>query len=326
MKNGLVNVICAMALLSGCPTETTPGTDSGPSGTDTGPVGTDAPPTGCTDSTGLPCLAVGSATANMPADMACTPSEPAAGTASDRTLRLVSFGTSTTPIPNGAFEIWPGNAVGATCTAPDCVALMSGTDSTVTTSLDDGYFAYRVPQNGAAMTYTAIGYNRSPEASGNTDIVTIPSSLFMTAIGLIRSGFMADPADGILTGDVTDCDGEAVRGATIRIFDSAGAEIDMSDTGALTPGLAYRRDGVLPSASLTTTDYSGGYAAGNLPILADPRVAVVAYGTTEMGGTRDIIGCEEVVIGTNAITILSFGPYRSDYPAGNLCLMHAPTP
>jgi hypothetical protein len=63
MKNGLVNVICAMALLSGCPTSTPMGTDSGPVGPDTGPVGGDAGPPGCTGSDGLPCLAVGSATA-----------------------------------------------------------------------------------------------------------------------------------------------------------------------------------------------------------------------------------------------------------------------
>lgn len=327
MKNGSKALICAFALLAGCPSNNT-GTDGGPPpGTDTGP-GTDAPvATGCLGSDGLPCLTIGSASANMPANMACSPTEPAAGTASSRTLRLVSFGTSTTPIPNGAFEVWTNNAVGTDCAASsDCMALMSGGDGTVSVTLDDSFYAYLVPQNAMAMTYRAIGYNRTAEASGTNDVVAIPSALFMTAIGLIRSGFMADPADGILTGDVSDCDGEAVRGATIRIFDSAGAEIDMSDTGALTPGLAYRRDGVLPSASLTTTDYSGGYAAGNLPILADPRVAVVAYGTTTEGGARDIIGCEEVVIGTNAITILSFGPYRSDYGTGNLCLDHAPTP
>ncbi len=34
---------------------------------------------------------------------------------------------------------------------------------------------------------------------------------------------------------------------------------------------------------------------------------------------------DDYSLGTNAITILSFGPHRSHNPPGNLCLMHAPT-
>ena len=328
MKNGLLNVICAIALLSGCPAAVAtdagplPGTDSGPVA-DTGPP--DAGPAAC-GADGLPCLTVGTASMNMPADMACTRSEPAPGTASSRTLRLVARGTGIAPIMNGAFEIWPGNAVGATCTAPACVMLTSGaTDGTVTTSLDDGYFAYHVPQNASAMTYRAIGYNRTASAGATTDIIATPSAIFMAAIGGIRMGFMADPVDAILLGDVSDCDGEEMRGVTVRMFAADGTEImNPATVGPLDPGLAYRNAGVFPRADMTTTDYSGGYAAGNIPILADPRVAVVAYGTTTMGGTRGIIACEEVVVGANAMTFLSFGPYRSDYPVGNLCLMHAP--
>jgi hypothetical protein len=313
MKNVLL-ITCAAALLAGCPTEMTVPPDA---------------PTICAQcgSDGLPILTVGSTADPMPANMDCpTRAEPPAGTASTRTFRLISRGTSTADIPNGDFEIWPSNAVGGDCAAAgaECIALTSGADALVTASLEGDFYAYRVPQNSAAMTYTAIGYNFSPDGDGENEITTIPVAIFSAAITLIRSGMMADPADGILTGDVTDCDGEGMRGVTVRLFDSAGAEI-VDGTGPLDPGHAYRANGSLPSRMLPTTDYSGGYASGNLPIIAaDPRIAVVAYGTAAPGGEREIIGCEEVTIGTNAITILSFGPYRSDYAAGNLCLAHAP--
>lgn len=318
MKNGLLVLTCAMALLTGCPSDPAP-TDAG---SDAGGV--------CAQcgSDGLPILTVGPAAAPVPANLDCpTRAEPAPGTASPRTFRLISRGTATADIPNGDFEIWPTNSVGADCAAAgtDCIALTSGADATVMGTIEGDFYAYRVPENSTAMTYQAIGYNFFPDGDGENEITTIPVAIFRAAISLIRPGMMADPADGILTGDVTDCDGEGMRGVTIRLFDSTGAEI-VDGTGATDPGHAYRRGGSLPDtlARLPTTDDSGGYAAGNLPILTDPRIAVVAYGAAAPGGDRVIIGCEQVTIGTNAITILSFGPYRSDYEAGNLCEDHAP--
>lgn len=69
--------------------------------------------------------------------------------------------------------------------------------------------------------------------------------------------------------------------------------------------------------------------AGNIPIGGPgptARFAVVAYGATTMDGTRDVIACEELAMGANAITLLGMGLYRTDYPAGSLCLDHAPAP
>lgn len=278
----------------------------------------------CLGADGLPCLTVGSAAANMPADVACTPAEPAPGTVSPRRLRLVAVGPTRTLLADADFEVWPGNVVRApSCAPPECVALRTDATGVATADLDAGFFAYVVPQNAVWMTYRAIGYNRTAGAIGETDLAVLPSATGSTC-PFTGCPFMADPADSILRGTVSDCRGARMRGATIALFDSTGAAIDLESGEPFGPWLAYLHDGVLLSSSLTTTDYSGALQASNIPILTDPRVAVVAYGTAEEGGLRRVVACEEVVMGPNAITFLDFGPYRSDYAPGSLCLDHAP--
>lgn len=285
----------------------------GGGGTDA-PAPVDTPPSGCgTD--GLPCLAIDGGAP----DLACTPTAPT-GAARDLNFRLVSRGTSTTPI-SGPFEIWTNNVIGATCAGDsNCIALTADATGMAMGNVPGNWYAYRVPANATEMTFETVGYNRPPGAMGETDDITaIDATIFNTAIMLIRMGLTRDTADAILLGDMGDCDGEGMSGVTVRFFTSAGTELTPG-TGPTDMGVAYRAGGALPNARLTTTDTSGGYAAANVPV-GDGTVYVVTYGTRMMGGTREVIGCESVSVSPGAITIISLGPARSDYAAGSVCDM-----
>lgn len=310
-----LNCVVALGALTACGGTATPdgGVDTGSTTMeDTGGVMVDAPGA-CLGTDGLPCLAI---TGGDPANMACTPTAPT-GPARDVTFRLVKRGLSTTPIA-GPFEIWRTNVLGATCAGnPDCTELTAGADGTVMGNIPEDWYAYRSPRNEAAMTFDTVGYNRPSSTGSNNDITAIDATIFSAAIVAIRMGIARDLADGIITGDVADCDGEGVSGATVRFFRNDGTE-EMVGTGPNDMGVAYRAGGALPSARLTTTDNSGGYAAANVPI-GDGLINVVSYGTLTAGGTREVIGCEQVSVGAGVVTILSLGPARSDYPAGSFC-------
>lgn len=288
-------------------------------GTDTGTVeDTSMPidaPTGCVGTDGLPCLGINRA--RDPANMACTPTAP---TGADRaiTFNLIKRGATSAPIA-GDFEIWTNNTLGATCAGDsNCILLTAAADGNVMGTVPGSWYAYRVPQNAAAGTFPTVGYNRAPSAAGGTDTVTaIEVAILTTALGGIRMGISRDLADGIILGDMADCDGEGLAGVTTRLFRNDGTEV-APGTAATDMGLAYRAGGVFPVATLRTTDESGGYAAANVP-LGDGIINIVTYGTLAAGGDREVIGCEQVSVGMGVVTILSLGPLRSDYPAGSYC-------
>jgi hypothetical protein len=289
------------------------GTDTGTEMVDTGGTPVDAPSACGTD--GLPCLAINRT--RDPANMACTPTAP---TGADRaiTFNLIKRGASSAAIA-GDFEIWTNNTLGATCAGDsNCVALTAAADGNVMGTVPGSWYAYRVPQNAAAGTFPTVGYNRAPAAAGGTDTITaLEVAILTTALGGIRMGISRDLADGIILGDMADCDGEGLAGVTTRLFRNDGTEV-APGTAATDMGLAYRAGGVFPVATLRTTDESGGYAAANVP-LGDGIINIVTYGTLAAGGDREVIGCEQVSVGMGVVTILSLGPLRSDYPAGSYC-------
>lgn len=289
------------------------GTDTGTGTVDTGGTPVDAPATGCTGTDGLPCLTINR---GNPPDMACTPTAPT-GAARDVSFRLVKRGLTTTPIA-GPFEVWTTNVLGTDCAgSADCLELTAGADGMVNGSIPADWYAYRVPVNAGAMTFATVGYNRPSETASANDVTAIDASIFATAIGLIRMGISRDMADGIVIGDMADCDGEGLNGTTVRFFRNNGTE-EMLGTAATDMGLAYRAGGALPNPMLRSTDDSGGYAAANVP-LGDGLINVVTYGTLTAGGAREPIGCEVVSLGAGVVTILSLGPLRSDYEAGSYC-------
>jgi len=325
MNTKLLAMNCALALtLVACGDDpgTDAGTDTNVEVTDTGGVEVDAPvATGCgTD--GLRCLTIGTDHMGTP-NMACLGQETAPmGDDREISFNLVKRGTATTDIA-GPFEIWTSNVIGASCAAAsaDCIAVDEVTGGNAMATVSGGWYAYRAAANAAANTFATVGYNRPPAAAGGTDtITTIDAGVFSAAINLIRMGLARDIEDGILLGDAADCDGASLEGVTVRIFNNAGTEL-APGTEPNDMGLAYRSDGALPAPRFTTTDESGGYAAANVPIPADDLVNVVTYGTLAEGEARRVIGCEQVSVAANVVTILSLGPSRMDYPVGSVCAM-----
>lgn len=301
---------------TGVPQDTS-GTDVGEP-EDTG--GTDGGSGGC-GADGLACLTVDD---GMPADMAClgTVTAPTDTTEREITFRLVARGLSET-VMSGDFEIYPDNIVAESCTG-DCIELTAGADGMVMGTVPGTWYAYRAPANpgptpGMHATFETVGFNRPPAAAGGTDTITaIEVGIFSAALGAIRTGLVRDMDDGVITGDIADCDGAGLNGVTTRLFLNDGTEV-LPGTEAEDMGLGYRRNGALPAPSLRTTDDSGGYAYANVPIPADGTINLVSYGTLEEGGERVVIGCENVAVGANVLTVLSAGPLRSDYPTGSYC-------
>jgi hypothetical protein len=326
MNTKLLAMNCALALTlvacGGDDPEVDAGTDTGGEVTDTGGVEVDAPVAAGCGTDGLRCLTIGADHMGTP-NMACLGQETAPmGDDREISFNLIKRGLSSTDI-TGPVEIWTNNIIGADCAAAgdDCFVLDETMAANAMGTVSGGWYAYSADANATANTFATVGYNRPPAAAGGTDtITTIDAAVFASAINLIRSGLARDVEDGILLGDAADCDGEALEGVTSKIFDNTGTEL-APGTAPNDMGLAYRSDGALPNPSFLTTDESGGYAAANIPIPSDGIVNVVIYGTLEEGGDRQVIGCEQVSVAPNVVTILSLGPSRMDYPAGSVCAM-----
>lgn len=326
MNTKLLAMNCALALsLVACgdpDPDTDAGTDTGGEMTDTGGVETDAPVASGCGTDGLRCLTIGNDHMGTP-NMACLGSETApAGDDREISFNLVKRGLSTVNI-TGPFELWHTNVIGASCAAAgaDCEVIDETEAANAMATVGGSWYAYRAAANATANTFATVGYNRPPAEAGGTDtITTIDAAVFASAINLIRSGLARDVEDGILLGDAADCDGAALEGVTSKLFGNDGVEI-APGTQPNDMGLAYRSDGALPNPAFLTTDESGGYAAANVPIPSDGLVNVVIYGTLAEGEDRRVIGCEQVSVEPNVVTILSLGPSRSDYPAGSFCEM-----
>ncbi len=306
----------ALVLLAGCGSNSNPGTDAGTP--DLGQVDANLPMTCVGEDGTTPCVVTGSVSEPIEADLTCLGARrELAGDVAERTLQLTAFGATLTPIANGTFEVWPTNVVGTDCgSAAGCVTLTSDAVGLATTSLDWSYFAYHVPANAAAATVETFGYNWLPANVGEiSDVQATTVALRDTAIPLVRAGFTLDASKGIVAGAVFDCQYHYLHGVTLRVA-VAGSYVDFAGTGATDAGLAYRADALLPDLSLRTSDFSGAFAAANLPT---GMARVEAYGVRTMGSSVTLLGCEEVSLHAGAVTIVNVGPLRNDYPVGNGC-------
>lgn len=295
-------VACAIVVLAGC--------DNGTTTADSGPVGTDA------QVAMLP-LAT---TAEGPADFTCLGTEtmPAPGEAVDFMAHLYDFQSGpTSAVPSIGVDIFPDNLVVPGCTGT-CTTLMSNATGDLTINAPtNGWFAYRIAAGtgtGPTTPVLTIGYNRTAPGAGGT--ITLPSVSSQT-IGFIPSLYrrMRLPGTGIVTGNVSDCGGDTVEGAILRVF--------RGDTEVL-PGPAQTDffigyfNGSVPAATRRFTDPGGIYAAANIDPTDDP-VRVEIYAVIAEGAEPTLVACEEVRMFPDAVTIISVGPVRNDYPAGSGC-------
>lgn len=309
-------VACAVVALSACGDNGGGGTDSGVA--DSGGGGSDAGalmlPRAMADTDGN-----AENGTEAPANFAClgTPTAPTAGAAIDFTANFYSFG-ATDPVPDAPVQIFTTNVVGPTCAAPDCATYTTDASGNATiTAPASAWLAYRVPATGDFV--DTIGYNRDAPAAA-TDTLDLPVVSMMT-LGFIPALFFRTrvPGTGVVSGNLSDCDGNTVEGAQLHLF-RGGTEIQPG-SGMTDFFVGYFNAATgLPSRTAKWTDADGIYASANVEATTD-LVRVEVWAVLTEGGEPERVACEAIQVAADAVSIISAGPTRGDYPAGHPCAM-----
>jgi hypothetical protein len=258
-----------------------------------------------------------------PPDLSCLGmrTRPMEGDRVSFTAHIYDFqsGESSTVSEAVDVDIFPDNVVTDDCSG-SCIRGNTGTSGDVMASgPQGGWFAYRVHAGtGTAPTtpVLTIGYNRIVPAEGAR--INLPSVSSMT-IGFIPSLFRRTrlPGTAIVSGSVTDCMGRGIMNAVLRVY--------RGDTELRTgPNptdffIGYFNDANVPDPRRTVTNLNGLYAAANVDFVPDMPIRIELWAVLEEGGELRRIACEEVRVFADAVTIISVGPTRSDYPAGSRC-------
>jgi hypothetical protein len=300
MRGKLSILACAMTLLSACGGDPMVEPDSGPVETDAGG------------------LVVPVAVGNF--ECVGTRTRPTGTGAATFAAHVYNFQEgAASSVANIGMQVFPDNVVTADCTGT-CQDLMTDASGNVTGVMGEtgSWFAYRVEAGtggGSSAPVLTIGYNRVVPATGG--MVDLPSVSSMT-IGFIPALYlrMRLPGTAIVSGSLTDCDGELVENAILRVFRGTTEIIPGPDSTDFFIG--YFNGSNLPSASREYTNTDGLYAAANVEATAEP-VRVELWARTEEGADMRKIACEEIDVFGDAVTIISVGPLRNDYESGNGC-------
>lgn len=291
-------------------------------------VGNDADAGDAGPGPGLPAVTNGT-TSNPTAEAAnygClgTVSAPPPGATISYGVELRGLGSGE---PVAAARIWflPDNRVTTTCTG-SCVEVTTDASGNGTMSGPSGaWLAYRVfPRSGSTMATTFVGSfgvnTVAPTVAGG---VVTARAVSVSTRNLIPAafGFTRVPTTAMAVGAVRDCDGEAVRGAIIRLFQSDGTELVSDRSVNDAPHIQYFDGNGNPDGTTVFTQVDGLYAGANVPPpatgLADVRAE--AWGVRSAGGPLELLGCEVVGVTSDGVSLVDIGPMRADYDPMHPC-------
>lgn len=256
----------------------------------------------------------------IPADFACrgaVAAPPEMGESVTFTAQLEDFQSGT------AVEGLTVDVFGADFPTPTCEAGCAGgvTDATGAVTANDvpgSWFAYRVragtgTTGGIESEYVEVlGYHLVAPPSGGSVVVNgVQQSTLSTLVALL--GVSRDPGTASLLGTLSDCGGEPIANARVRVFDASG-EIALG-TGGSGPREFYFASSGLPSSRETSTNVDGLFGATNFPVPSDGiRLRVELWGSLTAGAPPALLGCEAVEGIADGVTIVDVGPRRSDGP------------
>jgi hypothetical protein len=203
---------------------------------------------------------------------------------------------------------------------------MATTDAMGVASVSMGagsWFGYRLGAGGTGSNtwVPSLAYFYTfPNAADGTETVTAIGSV---AANLVANGLNREltPDSSAVSGSVTDCDGASVANVNIRMFRGTteicpgGCPAD--DTSM--PRITGLSDSTIPARSPDGLTRYAGRFAGLIPA-AGGAVRIEAYGSLTEGEAPVLLGCEEVLVEGNTVTIAVIPPLRNDYPAGHGCM------
>lgn len=269
---------------------------------------------------GPPSPAIGTGTslgALMPADIACrgvraAPAGAGGAIAYDGTL--IDFFNGD-PVSGLVIHHFADDEPTATC-GPGCLTDTSDASGTVALrDLAGSWSADRVLggtgfQAGAPREYVPLleYHVPTPAVGGSVDLSAVQRSTLNTIITLL--GVSAAPGQATVMGELTDCAGDPIANARVRIFDASG-EVPLG-TGRSGPRAFYFNGDGFPSAAQRQTHVDGLYGATNVPPGA--RLRVELWGSPS-GGPPELLGCEAIEGIADGLTLVDVGPRRADGPS-----------
>lgn len=224
-------------------------------------------------------------------------------------------------------DVWffPDNVLRESCTGTCQEFTTDAMGNAMVTSPANGWYAYRVffhMGGSMASTYVdSVQINEpAPGPSGGSVEGSAVSTATLNLIPAAITGVPRPAGTALIAGEIRDCDNNPVRGGFIRIF-SEGNEIVSNWEDGTAPQMRYFDGEENPDDRSTYTQVDGLFASINLPApeagIAPLRIE--GWGVLNEGGPTQRLGCEEVGVYADGVSIVNVLPLRSDYPAGHPC-------
>lgn len=314
---GIVLALTGGLMLWGC--DDNGGSDAGMTSEDGGGGGSDA------GGGGGPVVGFGSTRATLtPADFSCRGMVTAPDDAGD----MISFvGAVTdfqndTPVEGLTVHVFPDNQPADGCTG-SCLELTSDAMGNVTL-MDNAssWFAYRILAGSGTTAGLSADYIEVVQvnavaagtAGGMVTLNAVQETTRNTIVTLL--GVSLEDGTATITGSLTDCGGETIANANIRVFEAtSGNQIELG-FGRNGPREFYFGSTGLPGSAERNTNVGGLYGAANLPIPSDGLMRVELWGSLADGEPAEMLTCETAEVIEDGITIVSATPARSDGPSG----------
>lgn len=189
---------------------------------------------------------------------------------------------------------------------------------TVTAPSSSWYTIRIFPQPGPTPSLEIVGSLQvnepAPAASGGS---VEGNSVNRATLRLIPTvlGFPQAPGTGLVAGTVWDCVEDPTYGTFVRLYAADGSEI-LEGEEAADPHLRYFDGDDFPKDGQPWTHTDGLFAAANIPVGTPGELIMVeVWGRLTPGGEPRVIGCEQVPIVGDTVSLANIGAVRSDGPA-----------
>lgn len=257
-----------------------------------------------------------------PADYGCrgVSTAPAGGAPTATSFELIDFFNGM-PVEGLRVQLFSADeaTTDGSCGVGCVSALTDGAGRLPVSAPAGGWVAYHVlagvgAAGGTPSSYVNVVDHHVPvpatagTIAGNAITVSTVETIMLLLSATIEPGTV------MVTGNVFDCGENPIANAVVRIFDGAG-EIPLG-LGRTGPRQFYFNGGAFPASTQMVTNVDGLFGAANVPYPASGRLRVELWGSLVGGMARERLGCEEITVYRDGVSIPRMGPLRADGPPG----------